>query len=97
MEVVEVSNTMDANTLETGYDSIDGNKEEDVSNDVNDEQDQLLGEELGKDLDIKVFANDEEYNEFLNRDTRPTDERHRVDKMEESAVRHERDNRAAIE
>jgi hypothetical protein len=103
MEVVEVSNPTDVNVPETGYRSEDGNEEDDVFNDVNieplshREQDALLSEELGDDLDIEVFANQEEYTEFLNRDTRSTDERRRVDEMEDLAVQHDRDNGEAID
>jgi hypothetical protein len=74
-----------------------------ISNDINEEprahreQDELLSDLLGEDLDIEVFATEEEYNAFLNRDTRATDEVHRLDEMESSAGRNDRDNHYAIE
>jgi hypothetical protein len=107
MNIMEVSNPTD--NANTNYDSDDDNEEEDVNNDttedvavIHKEQSDLLGNILGDDLDIEVFATDEEYEACLTR--RNNDDRcnrrqqqlEQLDEMEDIADKQDEVNRLAI-
>jgi hypothetical protein len=104
LEVLEVSNPTASANAEVNYCSDDNNEEDDVSNEWDEvvpcqhrEQEEILGEQLGNDLDIEIFATEEEYNEFLNRDTSELEEMNRLDEIEDAATKKDQVNRLAIE
>jgi hypothetical protein len=102
-QALDVSNPTDSDSAEVEYGSDDNNEEDAVANDVDEEPiahretDDLLSDQLGDDLDIEVFATEEEYNAFLERDTRHTEDLTRLDEVDEAAGRHDTTNREAIE
>jgi hypothetical protein len=95
----EVSNPTD-NTV-TNYESDDGDEEVQVERDNEQvpqeytQQSELLADLMGDDMDIEVFASEEEF-ELFKRNERSHDKR-QLDELEDIAEKHDRANRLAIE
>ena len=101
-----VSNPAENNAATVKYGSDDNNEEDDVANDVEEEPDAhrdgdaLLGHILGDDLDIEVFATEEEYNNFVanqGRTKKSVDNPHHLDELDKLTTLKDRENCHIIE
>jgi hypothetical protein len=103
-DMIDVSNPTNAMNAETDYNSDDDDKEDVVTNDVEivppsyEERQEILGEIMGEELDIKEFGTTEQFVE-ATRDAMngAVTNRLEMDAMEEVAEAHDAINRAAID
>ena len=104
-EVLDVSNPTDSTSATINYGSDDNNEDDAIVNDTvftkprtHTEQQEILRELIGDDLDIEVFVNEDEYNSFCNNDQKGDPlAGTSLDVIDDNAQQHDKKNREAIE